>query len=71
MLSNVKAPVLIIHGENDEIVPLNSSFELQALMNSQSNTQLVTIRECGHLPHEEKPEEFLAIIEVFVKQLSN
>ena len=68
-LSNIKAPVLIIHGENDEIVPLNSSLELLSLMSRQSNTQLVTIRECGHLPHEEKPEEFLAIIELFVKEL--
>jgi len=52
-LKNVKSPILIIHGANDEIVPLSNSLELVGLLSNESNPRLVTISECGHLPHEE------------------
>lgn len=69
-LKNVKTPILIIHGINDEIVPLSSSLNLVDLLSDESEHVLVTISECGHLPHEEKPGEFLKIIYEFINRIT-
>ncbi|MEM4769411.1 MAG: alpha/beta hydrolase [Desulfurococcaceae archaeon] len=66
-LSKIKAPVLIIHGVNDEIIPLSSSIELYELLSTHTFTDLVIINECGHLPHEEKPNLVLDVVKRFLK----
>lgn len=70
LLKNIRTPVLIIHGVNDEIVPLGSSLGLVNLLGNKSKHTLITISECGHLPHEEKPEEFLEVIDEFIKKIT-
>ncbi|MEM4718004.1 MAG: alpha/beta hydrolase [Desulfurococcaceae archaeon] len=55
-LINMKIPVLIIHGVQDEIVDVNDSIELYEALSNHTITYIVTIDQCGHLPHEEKPE---------------
>ncbi len=69
-LRSVKLPILVVHGVNDEIVPLSSSLELVSLLSNESNPRLVMMSECGHLPHEEKPDEFLKIVEEFIKEFT-
>ncbi|MEM4427403.1 MAG: alpha/beta hydrolase, partial [Zestosphaera sp.] len=69
-LKNLKKPILIIHGVNDEIVPLSSSLDLVNLLSNESKHTLATISGCGHLPHEEKPEEFLKIVDEFIKEIT-
>jgi len=61
---------LVIHGVNDEIVPLNSSLELVSLLSNESKPRLVIVSECGHLPHEEKPDEFLKIVKEFIEEFT-
>ncbi|MEM1907553.1 MAG: alpha/beta hydrolase [Thermosphaera sp.] len=56
-LGNLSKPVFIIHGDKDEIVPLQSSIELSNLVNST----LIIMENVGHLPHEEAPEKFLEL----------
>jgi pimeloyl-ACP methyl ester carboxylesterase len=70
LLKEVKAPILVIHGVNDEIVPLNSSLELVSLLSNESKPRLVIVGECGHLPHEEKPDEFLKIVKEFIEEFT-
>jgi len=56
----LSCPVGIIHGENDQIVPVSNSVRLQAdLSNTGSATLLHRIPRCGHVPHEELPDEFM------------
>ncbi|MGC9001226.1 alpha/beta fold hydrolase [Caldisericum sp.] len=55
-LSNISIPTLVIAGANDEIVDPASIREVAVKIPS---SQYVEIEECGHLPHEEKPGEFL------------
>eukprot|EP01018_Ginkgo_biloba_P021043 Gb_13616 [translate_table: standard] len=53
-------PVLIAAGAEDILVSLRSS---QALASRFSNSRLVAISGCGHLPHEECPKALLAAMD--------
>ncbi len=58
-LDQIAVPVLVITGDDDRIVPTGQSVRLaQAL----PQAQLIMASSCGHLPHEEKPDEFLAAV---------
>jgi len=56
-------PVLIVHGQQDVIIPISNSTRLSA---SLGGVQLVRIVNCGHTPPEETPACFVAEIERFV-----
>ncbi len=55
-LSQVKTPVLLITGDSDTVVPTEDTVRLATLL---SNNELEVIAKAGHLPHEERPAEFL------------
>jgi len=56
-------PVLLLWGEHDRIVPMWQAEQLQQHL---SASRLVMIPDCGHNPHEERPEETFAIIGDFL-----
>ena len=58
--------VLIVHGKNDRLVPLSNSRKLATLL---PNSELKIMDKTGHVPHEERPEEFLAIVKEFLEKL--
>jgi pimeloyl-ACP methyl ester carboxylesterase len=59
----LKVPVLVLAGEDDRIVPTEQSVLLaQKLLQAK----LVLIPECGHLPQEEKPQEFVEAVSSFL-----
>jgi pimeloyl-ACP methyl ester carboxylesterase len=60
---NLKIPVLIIWGEDDRILPLESG---QRLHEDIKNSELVIIPGSGHDPHEEKPAETIQAITDFL-----
>ncbi|MEK6282368.1 MAG: alpha/beta hydrolase [Acidobacteriota bacterium] len=55
-------PTLIVWGENDREVSLEDGRRIHEQM---PNSRLVVFRECGHLPHEEYPEEFTKLVSEF------
>lgn len=55
-LDEVSVPTLVITGERDRIVPTRNSERLAAEL---PQAQLVVVPDCGHVPHEECPEQFL------------
>jgi pimeloyl-ACP methyl ester carboxylesterase len=57
-------PVLVITGDDDRIVPTEQSVRLAGEI---PNAQLVVITQCGHLPHEECPNEFMQAVTDFLK----
>jgi pimeloyl-ACP methyl ester carboxylesterase len=59
---NLKIPVLIVWGENDQILPLSSG---QRLHFDIKDSEFVIIPECGHDPHEEKPDATIQAITAF------
>jgi len=55
--ARVTAPTLIVHGEDDRLVPLAAA---RALVARRPQFALAVIEDCGHVPQLEVPEQFLA-----------
>lgn len=62
-LSEIKVPTLVITGDDDRIVPTDLSLRLAKEI---PGAQLRVISNSGHLPQEEKPEEFLQAVQTFL-----
>ncbi|MDQ3686533.1 MAG: alpha/beta hydrolase [Acidobacteriota bacterium] len=60
----ITQPTLLIWGEDDRDIPLRHGERLHALM---PNSRLVVFRACGHLPQEERPDEFAGLVAGFCK----
>lgn len=56
------ARVLIVHGENDVIVPASNSRKLAETLGAE----LKIIPTCGHMPQEERCDEFVSIVRDFI-----
>src|SRR5438309_9240791 len=66
-LNNIKQPTLLIWGNNDTVTPPFVAREFQRLI---PNSELYFIDKCGHAPMMEQPQEFNAILDKFLKKLS-
>jgi pimeloyl-ACP methyl ester carboxylesterase len=58
-LRALTTPVRLLWGEADQLMPLDYARRLQALL---ADAQLIPIERCGHVPHQEAPERFLAAL---------
>ncbi|KHN02131.1 2-hydroxy-6-oxononadienedioate/2-hydroxy-6- oxononatrienedioate hydrolase [Glycine soja] len=65
-LHEISCPVLIVTGDTDRIVP---SWNAERLSRVIPGASFEVIKQCGHLPHEEKVEEFISIVENFLRRL--
>jgi pimeloyl-ACP methyl ester carboxylesterase len=65
-LSELKLPVLVITGDDDRIVPTQSSIRLAGEL---PNARLVVIPNCGHVPHEECPQAFMQAVAEFLNSI--
>ena len=63
-ISDIKAPTLIIVGEEDILIPLKYS---KILHERIRGSKLVIIKDCGHVPPIEKPEAFNKVVLEFLK----
>jgi pimeloyl-ACP methyl ester carboxylesterase len=61
----VDVPTLIVWGRRDSLVPLAIGSRLHAGLRQ---SQLVTVEDCGHIPHEERPEAIVGTIAAFVTE---
>jgi pimeloyl-ACP methyl ester carboxylesterase len=60
----ISHPTLLVWGENDTIIPIQNGYKLHdAILNSR----LVVFKDCGHVPQEEKPENFIEVVTEFMK----
>ena len=64
-LSLVKAPTLIIWGEDDLWIPVGNAVRF---MKELANSSLIVMKETGHVPMEERPAESVAHALKFIKQ---
>ena len=64
----INHPVLLIWGENDEIFSIEM---LNRLKNDVKNIEIDLISECGHAPHEEKPDAVCEAITKFIWRKSH
>lgn len=65
-LAEVTMPTLVITGDDDRIVPTEQSLRLA---DELPNAELKVIAQSGHLPHEEKPVEFMQAVTEFLSTL--
>ncbi|KAL2339505.1 hypothetical protein Fmac_007445 [Flemingia macrophylla] len=66
-LHEISCPaVLIVTGDTDRLVP---SWNAERLSRIIPGASYEVIKQCGHLPHEEKVEEFISIVESFLRRL--
>jgi pimeloyl-ACP methyl ester carboxylesterase len=63
-LASISMPTLVITGDTDEVVATADSIRLAGEL---PNAQLVVIENCGHLPNEEKSQEFLTAVAGFLQ----
>ena len=62
----ITAPTLIVWGENDGVIPIKSG---RLFKQAIAGSQLFVLPNTGHVPHEERPTETLAVINQFLKLL--
>jgi pimeloyl-ACP methyl ester carboxylesterase len=67
MITTIDAPTLILWGADDTAIPLDHA---RRLHQDIRNSRLAIIPNCGHIPHEEMPEESLSAILSFLKDRS-
>jgi len=62
-LQELKLPVLVMTGDNDQIVPTDQSLRLAKEI---PGARLAVISACGHVPQEECPQQFLQAAGEFI-----
>ncbi len=65
-LPSLEIPTLVVWGEYDRIFPVSQAREAVARLQRGS---LELIPDCGHLPHVERPDLFVAAVERFLAEL--
>ncbi len=58
----INQPTLLIWGNEDNVIPVGNG---QKLYDRILNSRLVIFKDCGHLPHEERPELFTNLVSEF------
>ncbi len=65
-LPEIDVPVLIIHGADDQIVPVSEAEEMAAAI---SDCKLVILEDAGHMPNLEQPDAFNDAVIDFLEEL--
>ncbi|BBM87186.1 alpha/beta fold hydrolase [Candidatus Uabimicrobium amorphum] len=65
-LKNIDVPTLVIHGEDDEVWPVQNAHNLAELI---PKAQCAVLPECGHMFFIEKPREYNREIHDFLKSI--
>jgi pimeloyl-ACP methyl ester carboxylesterase len=63
-LDRIRVPTLVLWGTQDAVVPVSQA---RAAVARLAQGHLVVVPRCGHVPHLERPEEFLAAVAAFVR----
>lgn len=63
-LAAIQVPVLVVHGEQDQLIPLA---EAEAMAAALPMSRLVAIPQAGHLPNLEQPEAFNDAVREFLE----
>lgn len=62
----INVPTLIVWGENDPVIPVENGRRFNREIR---NSRLIVIPDTGHVPQEERPEEFFTAIDTFMKSM--
>lgn len=62
-LNELRMPVLVLWGHEDVVFPPNLAL---AIMRAVPSARVVTYEDCGHFPHEERPDETVRDLRAFL-----
>jgi len=62
-LKDLAMPVLVVTGDDDRIVPTAQSIQLSKEI---PGSELVVLSDCGHVPQEECPDQFITSVQAFI-----
>ena len=62
-LADLTIPVLVVTGDDDRIVPTEQSMQLSREI---PGAELVVLKDCGHVPQEECPDQFMTSMQAFL-----
>lgn|GEM_PF-121180 len=65
-LASIHQPTLVLWGMQDRLIPASTG---QALAAKLPHGRFLGLERCGHLPMEERPEEFVVAVRSFLKDL--
>ena len=65
-LGDIDVPVLVIHGADDQLIPVS---EAEAMAAAVPDGRLVIIPDAGHLPNLEQPDAFNDAVIDFLEAL--
>jgi pimeloyl-ACP methyl ester carboxylesterase len=63
-LPQIRCPALVLWGEEDPLVPLELGRRLVADLPAG---RLITVPHCGHLPHEDRPDETAELLRAWLE----
>ena len=66
IISDIKIPVLIIHGEKDNVCPVDAG---RYLAENLSDAKLEIFKNAGHAPFLTRHKEFNRIVKRFIEKL--
>lgn len=61
----INQPTLIIWGDGDLVIPIRSG---EKLYDSILHSRFVVFENCGHVPQEEKPDDFVKVVMEFLRE---
>ncbi len=64
-IHGIAQEALIVHGRDDQVIPLQSSLELHRLLD---RSQLHVFGRCGHAPAVEHPHDFRQLLSCFLRR---
>ena len=67
-LPNIKAPALILWGDQDKVIDISS---VPVFEKGLKNHKTAIIKDCGHVPMVEKPQETATHYIGFIKGIKN
>ena len=62
-LAEIKVPVLLVYGADDQLTPVKLGRDMAARI---PDARLVVIEDAGHLPNIERPDAFNAVLLEFL-----
>ncbi len=66
-LSDLRVPTLVMTGDQDAVVP---PADAERIAERIPDARIAVIPDCGHIPHEERPEEFLQEVLAFYAEVA-
>jgi pimeloyl-ACP methyl ester carboxylesterase len=67
LFSHIDIPVLIIHGADDQLIPFR---EAEGMNKTIKHSQLLVLKDAGHLPNLEQPEQYNQAVREFISNVS-